>query len=126
MIFGPVVIGMLPQRSDAQWGTALKIVAPYVFDQVRNIDPRKLGWIAKGMRHTWWFCRYQNGIVTYNNFRSYRTGAEVYNYFTSTGGDCDSFRYNDYGQKVTACYSPEWIQYYAQQWGPVIEIGIAQ
>jgi hypothetical protein len=56
-----------------------------------GISRRKAVWIINGMKHTWWICVYQDGTQVANNFRSYRTEAEVMEYYTGQNeGDCDA------------------------------------
>src|SRR5207249_1315120 len=45
--------------------------------QMAGVSHRKLIWTIRGMHHTWWVCVYQDGTTAWNNFRSYRSPAEV-------------------------------------------------
>lgn len=84
----------------------------------------KIKWVFGGMKHTWWYCRYQDGFVTYNNFRSYRTSADAWNYFVMGNGDCDAVYDDAYGRERHICYqTPFQARHYTNQHGPVVDIG---
>ena len=85
----------------------------------------KVSWALTGMDHTWWYCRYRDGFTTYNDFRSYRTSADAYNYFVNGNGDCDAVYFtNSNGNTSHICYETAMqAQYYANQHGPVIDLG---
>ena len=85
----------------------------------------KIGWVLGGMDHTWWYCRYRDGFTTYNNFRSYRTPSDAYNYFVLGHGDCDAIYFTGSNRNTShICYqTPMQAEYYKNQHGPVIDLG---
>lgn len=74
------------------------------------------------MSHTWWYARYQDSTVVYNNFRAYRTGLDVYKYFTgNASGDCDAR--DETGR--TYCYRGfDDARRYVDQHGRIVDIGV--
>jgi hypothetical protein len=77
-------------------------------------------WCFTGLEHRWWACIYQDGFVTYNNFRSYRTSMEAYNYFVKGRGDCDAV-YGNSNRRI--CYeNPMQAKRYTDQHGPIADI----
>jgi hypothetical protein len=85
-----------------------------------------LSWISQGVikgfhfEHRWWACIYQDGFITYNNFRSYRTSMDAYNYFIKGRGDCDAV-YGSSNSRI--CYeNPMQAEYYTKQHGRIVDI----
>ena len=85
----------------------------------------KVMWVLKGMHHTWWYVAYQDGFKTYNNFRSYRTPDDAYNYFVLGHGDCDARYFDSDGSTlIEICYSrPEQAKRYTDHHGPIVDMG---
>lgn len=89
---------------------------------INNWD--KISWLFTGMHHTWWYCRYQDGFTTYNNFRSYRTSRDAYTYFVLGYGDCDAVYDDQYGNERPICYETPWqAKRYTDQHGPIVDMG---
>jgi len=85
---------------------------------------KKIGWVLGGMDHTWWYCKYEDGFTTYNNFRSYRGPDNVYRYFVLGYGDCNSRYYDTNGNLRPICYStPLHASRYTDQHGEIVDIG---
>ena len=84
----------------------------------------KISWVLGGMKHTWWYCQYEDGFTTYNNFRSYRGPDNIYNYFVLGHGDCDSRYYDTNGKLQPICYStPLHASRYTDEHGKIVDIG---
>lgn len=81
--------------------------------------------VFRGFRynHRWWACIYQDGFVTYNNFRSYRNSMDAYNYFVLGNGDCDAIYYNRQRASSPICYqTPFQARSYTEQHGVIVDI----
>jgi hypothetical protein len=82
---------------------------------------RAFKFIGDGFKynHRWWACVYADGYVTYNNFRSYRTSLDAYNYFIEGHGDCDAVT----GNNSQVCYTtPEAASAITDRHGAVVDI----
>jgi hypothetical protein len=67
-----------------------------------------------------WYCQYADGTIVYNEFRFYRTTADVYMYFTGRPGSHDCDAWSEYGQFCTR----EAMQF-ARQHGGIVGVGHA-
>lgn len=98
---------------------ASKIKGLYTAVKWTHENWRVIKWWVTGMDHRWWACIYQDGFVTYNNFRSYRTSMDAYNYFVKGRGDCDAV----YGNNSRICYeNPMQAKRYTDDHGPIVDI----
>ena len=103
-------------------GTITAVVKKAVIYSYYNRE--KIKWFFGGMKHVWWYCRYQDGFTTFNDFRSYRTSMDAYNYFVLGNGDCDAVYDDIYGRQQHICYDNPWLaQKYAESHGPIVDIG---
>lgn len=89
-------------------------------------------WVATGMPHRTYYVKYErspysstSGLVVYNDFRAYRSAAQVKRYFTTgVDGDCDAYWFNNKGERKGCCYdSPAKIKYFKDHYGKIIDIG---
>lgn len=122
-------VNPFPKASAQDPGTVITIgaeVGKRVYDAVIFLHDHwdYLSWFFTGMNHTWWVAVYQDGFATYNDFRSYRTSDDAYNYFVlGNGGDCDAIYYDAYGRTWHICYqTPFQANAYSQQHGPIVDI----
>ena len=89
--------------------------------------PQQVKWFFTGMDHTWWYCRYQDGFTTWNNFRSYRDVNNVWNYFAMGRGDCDAKYQDQNGNWQHVCYqSSLQAENYVRYHGKIVDIGFQQ
>jgi hypothetical protein len=71
--------------------------------------------------HVWWGCEYQDGTTAWNNFRDYRTAADVMEYFTGqNNGDCDSRLNSGNGPQV--CYGPAGAASMVRAHGQIVRV----
>lgn len=123
MIVACVVVTLCISSANAQWQAPVKAIAVKgLWTAAQRITPEKLAWFLGGMKHTWWYARYEDGTTVYNNFRSYRSGSDVYRYFAGkTDGDCDSRDLD--GQ--TFCYRGIMdAEHHVSIHGPVVDIAV--
>lgn len=117
---------LTPSKAKCQDPVTTAEVTKAVYDGVRLAAShwKELSWFFKGMSYTWWYARYEDGFTAYNNFRSYRTPNDAYNYFVTGHGDCDAVYIDAYGKEHHICYeSPFQAKHYSQQHGPIVDIG---
>lgn len=88
-----------------------------------SLSWNKTKWFFGGMDHTNWYVKYENGLVVWNNFRSYRTSQEVINYYTGkTPGDCDAWYYKK-GKRYNLCYTSDQVKRYRKSFGQIVDMG---
>lgn len=94
---------------------------------ISNLD--FLLWLPSYPHHTWWVCEYGNGMKVYNQFRSYRTEGDVWEYYSGVnllgkkaGHDCNSFYFSKDQEKVHLCYDRESAKKHFDEFGGIKRI----
>lgn len=84
----------------------------------------KIKWVMGGMKRTWWYVQYENGVMVYSHPEHFRTVVEVATYYLGGGGDWEAFYFNEKGKKQDLCYQHvECAALYIHSWGAITDMG---